>query len=112
MTVRLSGDPEQAREADEESLKLLREQLGSRNPLTLVCAANLALDLRATGAVQQAQILRVETIDRRRRRSMVSTRGSARTVWASCPAGSSSSCGRVRRTWSPPRGRMPCVRVR
>ncbi|MFL1899826.1 FxSxx-COOH system tetratricopeptide repeat protein [Streptomyces tauricus] len=47
-------DFDRAREIDEANLPLLAEAAGAEHPLTLVCASNLALDLRGLGRGAEA----------------------------------------------------------
>ena len=42
------------------------QSLGEDHPQTLACAANLALDLRSTGAVSRADELMTKTVERYR----------------------------------------------
>ena len=52
----------QARALGEDSLARLARLLGEQHPLTLGCAANLALDLRADGADEEAELLSAKTM--------------------------------------------------
>jgi len=51
--LRALGEPQAARELDEDTLARRRRILGSDHPLTLRSADNLAADLRALGENQQ-----------------------------------------------------------
>jgi hypothetical protein len=55
---------EAARELDTETLARTVDVFDADHPSALVCAANLALDLRATGAVREAEALHAETAAR------------------------------------------------
>jgi hypothetical protein len=58
------GDAPQARLLGDDTLARSTSLLGVNHPLTLACAANLALDLRATGAGDEAETLAADIRER------------------------------------------------
>lgn len=60
------GQPQQARDLDEDSLARRRRLVGDAHPSTLISANNLAADLRALGEYEQARQLDQDTLRRRR----------------------------------------------
>ncbi|MDT7842462.1 FxSxx-COOH system tetratricopeptide repeat protein [Streptomyces justiciae] len=62
-----SGDHEEARRLDEDTLVRRRQVLGEDHPSTLKAASNLAIRLAAVGEKEQARALNEDTLARRRR---------------------------------------------
>ncbi|NUT27076.1 MAG: tetratricopeptide repeat protein, partial [Streptomyces sp.] len=62
VTLRLLGEPEEARRLDETALTSLTDRLGADHPLALICAVNLASDLAALGRYEDARIRGEDTL--------------------------------------------------
>ncbi len=58
------GDPAGALDLDTETVGRSREVFDADRPSTLACAANLAMDLRAVGRVEEAEALHGDTHNR------------------------------------------------
>jgi hypothetical protein len=56
------GHPQEARRLGEDTLSRLTTLLGATHSHTLGCAANLALDLIATGDADEGKALQAETL--------------------------------------------------